>query len=144
MPPSRVFNRGVSSKKQTEKENSMRKTALAIAAAATVAALSTSAFAETNRTVGAAEVGTGAVVGTVAGVGLYNGWWGATAGGVVLPTSVAGAVAVGGVAGVGTVALIDSVVQPCRGFHAVFGANRDACVNGQYVGERVAPRRYYR
>jgi hypothetical protein len=124
----------------------MRKTALAIAA---LAVLSTPALAETNRTVAAAEVGTGAVVGTVAGVGLYNGWWGATAGGVLLPTSAAGAVAVGGVAGVGTVALIDSVVQPCRGFHAVFGANKDSCVNGQYVGERrigerPGPRRYYR
>jgi hypothetical protein len=126
----------------------MRKTALAIAA---VAALTTPAlaFAETSPRVAAAEVGTGAVVGTVAGVGLYNGWWGATAGGVLLPTTAAGAAAVGGVAGVGTVALIDSVVQPCRGFHAVFGANRDACVNGQYVGERrigerPGPRRYYR
>lgn len=122
----------------------MRKTAFAIAAAATVAALSTPAFAEMNRTVAAAEVGTGAVVGTVAGVGLYNGWWGATAGGVLLPTTAAGAVATGGVAGVGTIALIDSVIQPCRGFHAVFGANKDACVNGQYVGERPGPRRYYR
>lgn len=119
----------------------MRKTILAVAA---IAALSTPAFAEPNRAVGAAEVGTGAVVGTVAGVGVYNTWWGATAGGVLLPTTAAGAVATGGVAGIGTVALIDSVIQPCRGFHAVFGANKDSCVNGQYVGDRPAPRRYYR
>jgi hypothetical protein len=128
----------------TKKESSMRKTAMAIAAVAGIAALSTPAFAEPNRTVAAAEVGTGAVVGTVAGVGLYNGWWGATAGGVLLPTTAAGAVATGGVAGVGAVALIDSVIQPCRGFHAVFGANKEACVNGEYVGDRPAPRRYYR
>ena len=59
--------------------------------------------------------------------------------GTVLPTTAVGAATVGGVAGVGTVALIDSVFQPCRGFHALFGANKDACVNGEYVG--YAPRR---
>ena len=119
----------------------MRKTILTIAA---IAALTTPAFAQSKRTVAAAEVGTGAVVGTVAGVGVYNGWWGATAGGALLPTSVAGSAAAGGVVGVGTVALIDSVVQPCRGLRAVFGVNNDVCVNGEYVGDRPAPRRYYR
>lgn len=119
----------------------MRKTILTIAA---IAALSTPALAETDRTAAAVEVGTGAVVGTVVGVGVYNGWFGSTVAGAALPTTVAGSAAVGGVAGVGTVALIDSVIQPCRGFHAVFGANRDACVNGRYVGYQPAPRRYYR
>ncbi|MGE0563773.1 MAG: hypothetical protein AB7O50_04595 [Pseudolabrys sp.] len=118
----------------------MRKTVLAIAA---VAAFATPAFAEMDRTTAAAEVGTGAVVGTLAGVGIYNGWFGSTVAGAALPTTVAGSAAVGGVAGVGTVALIDSVIQPCRGFHAVFGVNRDACVNGTYVGYQPAPRRYY-
>ena len=51
-----------------------------------------------------------------------------------LPTTAAGAAAVGGVAGVGAVALIDAAVQPCRGFHALFGMNHDECVNGVYVG----------
>ena len=70
----------------------------------------------------------GAAVGTAVGVGLYNGWYGTNAAiaGTVLPTTAAGAATVGGVAGVGTVALIDSVFQPCRGFHALFGANKDA------------------
>ena len=47
---------------------------------------------------------------------------------------VAGAAVAGGVAGVGTIALIDAAVQPCAGFHALFGMNHGACVNGQYVG----------
>ncbi len=75
------------------------------------------------------------------GVGLCgNGWYSGVGSSLTAATStVAGAVAVGGVAGVGTVALIDGVFQPCRGFHALFGANKDACVNGEYVG--YAPRR---
>lgn len=81
----------------------------------------------------------GAAVGTAVGVGLYNGWYGTGAVVSAFPATAAGAAAAGGVAGVGTVALIDAAVQPCRGFAAVFGLNRDRCVNGQYVG--YAPRR---
>ena len=83
----------------------------------------------------------GAAVGTAAGVGLYNGWYGSSSALTTgtLSTTVGGAVAAGGIAGVGTVALIDGVFQPCRGFHALFGANKDACVNGEYVG--FQPRR---
>ena len=55
--------------------------------------------------------------------------------------TLSGAATMGGVAGVGTVALIDSALQPCRGFHALFGANKDACVNGEYVGYQPEPRR---
>ncbi len=90
----------------------------------------------------AAGVATGAVV----GFGLYNGWFGAapTIAGSALPTTAAGAATIGGVAGVGTVALIDGVLQPCRGFHALFGANKDACVNGEYVGYQQRPARYVR
>jgi hypothetical protein len=116
----------------------MRKTVLAIA---TLAALSTPAFA-TDPQLAAAELGTGAVAGTVVGLGVSEGWWGSTIGGAALPTTVAGAATVGGVAGVGTVAFLDSVIQPCRGFHALFGANRDACVNGEYVGYQPGPRHY--
>ena len=88
----------------------------------------------------------GAAVGTAVGVGLANGWYGAAPAiaGTALPTTAAGAAAVGGVAGIGTVALIDGVVQPCRGFHALFGANREACVDGQYVGYAPRAQRYYR
>lgn len=80
------------------------------------------------------EVTAGVVTGTVVGLGVSEGWWGATAAGVALPTTAAGAAAVGGVAGIGALALADAIVQPCRGFHAMFMLNRGACVNGHYVG----------
>lgn len=81
----------------------------------------------------------GAAVGTAVGVGLYNGWYGTSAAVTALPATAAGAAVTGGVAGIGTIALIDAVTQPCRGFNAVFGLNKDVCVNGEYVG--YAPRR---
>lgn len=88
----------------------------------------------------------GVATGAVVGFGLYNGWFGAapTIAGSTLPTTAAGAATIGGVAGVGTVALIDGVLQPCRGFHALFGANKDACANGEYVGYQQRPARYVR
>jgi len=76
----------------------------------------------------------GAAVGTAVGVGLYNAWWGTSATVAALPATAAGAAATGGVAGIGTIALIDAAVEPCRGFHALFGLNHGACVNGEYVG----------
>ena len=111
---------------------------LAIAAAA---ALATPAFAYTDDrypTLGYAAPATAAVVGTAVGVGLYNGWWGSSAAVSALPATAVGAAVVGGVVGVGTLALIDAAVQPCRGFHALFLMNRDQCVNGEWVGD--APR----
>jgi hypothetical protein len=87
----------------------------------------------------------GAAVGTVVGVGTYNGWWGEGAFASALPTSAAGAAVVGGVAGVGTVAAIDSLVQPCRGFHALFDISHGQCANGEYVGYReTRPMRHRR
>lgn len=118
----------------------MRKSLYALPLAAAV--LATPALAQDaydNAYYPVAPVVTGAAVGTVVGVGLYHGWFGSSAAVSALPATAAGAAATGGVAGVGTVALIDAAVQPCRGFHAVFGANRGACVNGQYVGDM--PRR---
>jgi hypothetical protein len=127
-----MFDRGVRGAIQNNRSTSMRKTFIAMAA---VAALSTPALAQpVYDNTGAVELGTGAVVGTVAGVGVYNGWWGSTIGGAALPTSVAGSAALGGVAGVGTVAVVDAAIQPCRGFQAFFGLNQGACVNGDYVG----------
>ena len=84
----------------------------------------------------------GVVAGTVVGLGLTEGWWGAapTLGGAALPTTAAGAAVVGGVAGIGTLALIDAAAQPCRGFQALFGFNKEACVDGQFVG--YGPRGY--
>jgi hypothetical protein len=128
----------------------MRKILMTIAA---VAAISTPALAESVTIYGdynpaaPAEATTGAVVGTAAGVGIYEGWFGSTVAGAALPATAAGAATVGGVVGVGTVAAVDGIIQPCRGVQAFFGLNKDACVNGNYVGHgRVATagQRYYR
>jgi hypothetical protein len=115
----------------------MRKTILAMAA---VAVLATPAFAAQRITVygdqqytpaAPAEVTTGAVAGTAVGVGLSEGWISGSIGGAALPATAAGAAAVGGVAGVGAAAGIDAVVQPCRGFQALFGMNKEACAQRQ-------------
>jgi len=122
----------------------MRKTILAMAA---VAALATPALAAQQVTVygnsnpaAPAEVTTGAVAGTAVGVGVSEGWFGTTVAGSALPATAAGAAAVGGVAGVGAAAGIDAVIQPCRGFQALFGMNQQACaqrqaaLDAQYMG----------
>ena len=123
----------------------MRKliTGLSFAAVAAIAvAMPTFANAQESQfTTGYAAPVAGAVVGTAVGVGLYNGWYGSgssiTTG---VATTTAGAITYGGITGVGTVALIDAAFQPCRGFHALFGANKQACANGEYVGERPSRR----
>ena len=124
----------------------MRKIMIALSAATiAAAALATPAMARMDNyrdSPATGEALTGAAVGTAVGVGLYEGWYGSS----VLATS-AGATAgsaavVGGVAGVGAVALLDAAIQPCSGFHAVFGMNRDECANGEYVG--YAPRGMHR
>lgn len=88
------------------------------------------------RTAGA--FGAGVVGGTVAGLGVAGGWWGSAAA-AALPTTAVGAAAIGGVTGMGVVAAVDAFTQPCRGVAALFGLNRDQCVDGHYVG--YAPRR---
>jgi hypothetical protein len=95
-----------------------------------------------DRTAG--EFGAGVVGGTIAGVGVSQGWWGATVAGAALPTTAAGAAAIGGVVGIGTVAVLDAALEPCRGFAAVFGLNKDACVDGHYVGYGPHPRAHER
>lgn len=123
----------------------MRKIIPALAfAAVAAAALATPALAEMdsvnpNYANSYAPIAGGALVGTAVGVGLYNGWYGSSAFVTSAGATAGTAVAVGGVAGVGTVALLDAAVQPCRGFHAMFLMNRDECANGQWVGD--APRR---
>jgi hypothetical protein len=120
----------------------MMRIILSVLAVATAAALATPAFAEPAESnpnysgvYAAAPVVGGAAAGTAVGVGLYNGWYtGAAA--AALPATAAGAAVTGGVAGVGAFALIDSVLEPCRGFAAVFGANSHECVNGAYVGDQ--------
>lgn len=116
----------------------MRKSLFALPIAAAV--LATPALAQPYDTYyPAGPAVAGATVGTVAGLGLYHGWFGSSAAVAALPSTAAGAAAVGGVAGVGTVAVVDAVVQPCRGFQALFDMNSGSCVNGRYVGDM--PRR---
>lgn len=123
----------------------MRKliTALTVAAvtAGAIAIPTLASAQDAQYTTGAAGPVAGAAVGTAVGVGLFNGWYGTSSALTTgaFATSVGGAATAGGIAGVGTVAAIDSAFQPCRGFHALFGANKDACANGEYVG--FQPRR---
>ena len=120
----------------------MRNTLLALSAVAALAA-ATPASAQPRHSHYIAPVA-GAAAGTVVGLGLYNGWWTNSVG---LPTSAAGAAAAGGVAGIGTAALIHAATTPCQGFHAILGGfltSPEGCVNGQYVGDqpvRVTRRR---
>src|ERR1700744_6114531 len=121
----------------------MMRSILPVLALATAAAIATPALADpvdANPNYGGAYAAVPAVggvaVGTVAGVGLYEGWFGSSAAVAAFPATAAGAAAVGGVAGIGTVALIDAAIQPCRGFHALLGMNEHECVNGVYVGDQ--------
>jgi hypothetical protein len=88
-----------------------------------------------------APVVAGAAVGTTLALGAYNSWFGGAVG-AALPTSAVGAAAVGGVAAMGTAAFVDALLQPCRGFHAMFDLNHGACVNGEYVGYGPRPVAY--
>jgi hypothetical protein len=115
----------------------MRKKLLILSAALTVALTAPAVAQEQTYVNPAGPAVTGAVVGTVAGVGLYNGWWGHSATVAAFPTSAAGAAAAGGVIGIGTAVMLDAALEPCRGFAALFGANKDHCVNGVYVDRPV-------
>ncbi len=79
---------------------------------------------------------TGAVVGTLVGIGLYEGWFGSSVTHNVgaFARSGAGAATGGFIAGVATVALIHAATTPCQGFHALFGGS--GCKNGRYVGPK--------
>ncbi len=73
----------------------------------------------------------GAVVGTIVGIGLYEGWVGNSVLATSL-TSTGGAITGGFVAGVATAALIHAATTPCTGFHALFGGK--GCKGGKYIG----------
>jgi len=81
----------------------------------------------------------GAAVGTGVAIAAYNGAFGAGLAGTGA-AATAGAAALGGTAAIGAVALTDALLQPCRGFAALFGLNHGACMNGQYVGYAPPPR----
>lgn len=80
----------------------------------------------------------GAVVGTLVGIGLYEGWFSAstTQAAGAFARSAAGAATGGFIAGVATVATIHAVTTPCTGFHAIFQGK--GCKNGRYVGPKRA------
>jgi hypothetical protein len=126
----------------------MRKTALALAAAAATALASPAIAQQYERShARAAAPVAGAVVGTAVGVGLHNHWYASngTFWGTQWPTGIAGAATTGFVAGVGTAALIHAATTPCQGFHMMFGGfltSSEGCVNGQWVGHQ--PRRAVR
>ena len=75
----------------------------------------------------------GVAAGTTVGVGVAEGW-GTAAATAALPATAAGAAAVGGAAGMGAVALVDAMLEPCRGFAAVFNLSQGECRDGHYVG----------
>jgi hypothetical protein len=116
----------------------MRKTILGLSVAAATA-LSTSAWAQPpNYPADAYTLGAGVVAGTVVGLGFAESWWASPA---ALNTAVGG-VAVGAVAGIGTVALIHSVTTPCTGFRIAFDSLAEcARLTGAPVRQAARPAR---
>ncbi len=116
----------------------MRKIIPALSLAAVVAAAlisPASADVDTiNSNYAPAAVATGAVVGTAVGVGLYHGWYGSSAFVTSAGATAGTAAVVGGVAGVGTVVLLEGLTAKCHGFGVLWTA-RSECVNGRYVGD---------
>jgi hypothetical protein len=85
-------------------------------------------------------VATGVVTGTVVGLGLTEGWWGSSALATSLGSSTAAAATAGGVAGVGTIALLHAATTPCTGFDALLSPFRpgpSGCIDGRYVGAQA-------
>jgi hypothetical protein len=115
----------------------MRKVLYTVSIAALGAALATPALADPPRQRDAAAPVAGAVAGTAVGLGLSEAWWGASPAiaGAALPTTAVGAAAIGGVAGIGGVALVDAAIQPCAGFHAMLDLNQQYCAqqNAQLI-----------
>jgi hypothetical protein len=111
----------------------MRKTIMTILAAAAVAfTLSSPASAGALKNhPHKATIVAGAVVGTVVGIGLHDGWWTSKA----WTAGTTGAVAGGLVAGVATVTMIHALTTPCQGFQALAMMNK-GCKDGKYVGPK--------
>jgi hypothetical protein len=112
--------------------------ALAFAAAAAIATPALAEYDGVNPNYAPAAVATGAVVGTAVGVGLYHGWYGGSAFATSAGATAGSAAVFGGVAGIGTVVLLEGLTAKCHGF-GVLWTPRNECVNGQWVGD--SPRR---
>ncbi|HZT25817.1 MAG TPA: hypothetical protein VFA57_08965 [Pseudolabrys sp.] len=115
----------------------MRKTLCAISIAALAAVLAAPATAAPRHPDYVAPT-VGVVGGTVVGLGLSEGWWGAApaVAGAALPTTAVGAAAVGGVAGIGGIAFVDAMIEPCQGFQAMFLLNERYCA--EQNAQRIA------
>lgn len=116
----------------------MRKTILTLVAALAVAfTLSSPADAGGKRhNPNKPLIVTGVVVGTLVGIGLYEGWFSnstlQSAG--AFARSGTGAATGGFLAGVATIAILHAATTPCQGFHALFqGAG---CRNGKPIHAR--------
>lgn len=90
-----------------------------------------------------APVVAGAAVGTAVGVGLAHGWYGSSGFVTSLGATTGSAIAAGGVAGVGTVVLLEGLTAKCHGF-GVLWTPRNECVNGQWVGDQPVMYRHAR
>ena len=119
----------------------MRKTLLALPVAA-AAAFATSASAQPPNYPPepyAVAPAAGVVAGTVVGLGFAEAWWASPA----ALSTVAGAAAVGGVAGIGTMALIHSVTTPCHGFRIGWDSPEE-CARLNALPQRTVDRRVRR
>jgi hypothetical protein len=120
----------------------MRKTLLALPVAATAAAVfATSASAQPPNYPPEPYFApaAGVVAGTVVGLGFAEAWWASPA---ALSTA-AGAATVGGVAGIGTMALIHSITTPCQGFRIGWDSPEE-CARLNALPQRTVERRVRR
>jgi hypothetical protein len=115
-----------------------------VAAAALSPAASAQQLYDPDAPAVAAPVATGAVAGTVVGVGVSEAWFGSTVAGASLTGGAAAAATAGGVAGIAAIALIHSVTTPCHGFLIgldVFNPGPSACAQPLPPPRRVVRRR---
>jgi hypothetical protein len=114
----------------------MRKIIMTLLAAVAVAfTLSSPASAGGKHHPHKATIIAGAVVGTVVGIGLHEGWWTSTAASRTVFATSTGAATGGFIAGVATVALIHAATTPCQGFQAMMMMSK-GCKDGKYVGPK--------
>ena len=121
----------------------MRKT-LMLLTLATGTALSTPALAQpvAHPLTADAEITTGAVTGSVVGLGIAEGWFGSSIFGYTTAGGAAAGAAIGGVAGIGAITFIHAAITPCDGFQVLLSGlvtSPEGCVDGRWVGHDPAP-----